>query len=61
VLEEAIAKEVRGTVVDRFAVVVGGIVQIDPTLHVVVPETIGAVVSFSIVRDGFAKVKVTPV
>jgi hypothetical protein len=57
VLEAAIVKEVRGTVVDRFAVEVGGIVQIAPTAQ----DPIGLAVSFSIVSDGFAKVRVTEV
>jgi hypothetical protein len=56
-LEEAIVKADSGTVVDKFAVVVGAIVQIDPIGQVpmVLP------VSFSIVRDGFANVSVTEV
>jgi hypothetical protein len=57
VLEEAIVNALRGTVVDRFAVEVGAIVQIDPTAHV----PMAFAVSFSIVSDGFAKVSVTDV
>ena len=59
--EDAIVNVVKGTVVDRFAVAVGGMVQMAPTLHVIEPEMIGAAVSFSMVSDGFAKVSVTPV
>ena len=60
-LEEAMVNDVIGTVVDRFAVVVGGMVQMAPTLHVVVPDTMGAPVSFSMVSCGFANVRVRPV
>jgi hypothetical protein len=56
VLEEAIVKAVKGTVVDRLGAD-GTIVQIDPTAQV----PIALVVSFSIVSDGFANVRVTAV
>ena len=52
---------VKGMVVDRFAVVVGAIGQIAPTTQVVVHETIALVVSFSIVSIGLANVRVTAV
>ena len=56
-LEEATVKFDSGTVVDKFAVVVGAMAQMDPSAQV--PMTLA--VSFSIVSDGFAKVSVTDV
>jgi hypothetical protein len=52
---------VTGIVVDKFAVVVGTMVQIEPTAQVTVPEMIALVVSFSIVSKGLANVSVTAV
>jgi len=55
--DEAVVKFDSGIVVDKFAVVVGAMVQIDALAQVpmVLP------VSFSIVRNGFANVSVTEV
>ena len=55
--DEAAVKFDNGKVVDRFAVVVGAMVQIDALAQV--PMVLA--VSFSIVRDGFANVSVTDV
>src|SRR5712664_2405342 len=55
--EDAIVNPVRGIVVDKFAVAVGAIVQIEPTAQ----DPITLAVSFSIVSIGFAKVRVTAV
>jgi len=54
--EDAIVNAVRGTVVDRLGAV-GVIVQIDPTAQV----PMALAVSFSIVSDRFANVRVTAV
>jgi hypothetical protein len=57
VLFEAIVNPVSGTVADRLDVEVGGIVQIAPTAQL----PIAFPVSFSMVSDGLANVRVTEV